>query len=142
VRRGAKEGNPVRSQTLTFQWPRNNSEKKGKTTNEGFYYRTYEKAGETVERLAFQCSRCHGSVVSFEDEMKVAVWCCGERHLNQPVIQKSFLGSFFFPQAIHCRVCGQTHVSSISAFPRKPHFTPRPTSRQNLLPNPSVAIAP
>jgi ribosomal protein S27AE len=63
--------------------------------NEGFYYRTYQKAGETVEKLAFQCARCHVSVVSFEDESKASVWHCGKRHLFQPVIQKSFLASFF-----------------------------------------------
>jgi hypothetical protein len=63
--------------------------------NEEFYYRTFQKAGQTVEKLAFKCNRCHVSIVSFEDEMKASVWHCGKRQVFQPVIQKSFLGSFF-----------------------------------------------
>jgi ribosomal protein S27AE len=63
--------------------------------NQGFYYRVYEKAGETVEKLAFKCSRCHVSITSFEDESKASVWHCGKRDLFQPLIRQSFLGSFF-----------------------------------------------
>lgn len=63
--------------------------------NEGFYYRTYQKGGETIEQLAYQCSRCHLHIVHFDDEMKASVWCCGERRIYQQPTTKTFLGSWF-----------------------------------------------